>query len=119
VPDLSDARMQLAHVAVARESGDNLFVGYVGRNGCRLGLWIGPAPDNLPAELVQQARPDGSVAATWRVGGTGYAALARDMDEERFRAVLSYLHATTRQGPGDRQPVRMAGRDAGAPCLVS
>jgi hypothetical protein len=119
VPDLSAARMQLAHVAVARDSGDSLFVGYVGRNGCRLGLWIGPAPDNLPAELVRQPRPDGSVAVTWRVGGTGYAALARDMDEERFQAVLSYLHASTRQGPGDGQPLRMAGRDAGAPCLVS
>ena len=121
VPDLSAARMQLAHVAVVSEAGgDNLFVGYVGRNGCRLGLWIGAAPEGLPEELVVRDQANGETAATWRVGGTAYAAIARDMDKERFQAVVGYLHVTTRRAPRE-ETVRMAGSRAGggAPCLLS
>jgi hypothetical protein len=109
VPDLSVARLRIAHVVVttARPPG-GLFVGYVGMRGCRLGLWVAPAPVGLGGELVF-TRAGQALEAIWRVAGTGHRILAHDMDEARFRAVADYLVHVSRKRTTD-QPVRMAAK---------
>lgn len=117
VPDLTFARLKLAHVAIdssGRQPG--LFVGYVGFNGCRLGLWIAPAAEAVTAELTEHRGPD-LRSFTWRVGSTGYAVLAADMDEHRLSAIARRLQQMTRR----EAETRLAGRAdpaMDAPCAA-
>lgn len=107
VPDLSIARLQVAHmVAATARAPSGLFVGYVGARGCRLGLWIAPAPADLDAgpSFLPAA---GELRAIWRAGGTGYKVLANGMNEARFHAVAEYLVHLTRK-PGEAESLRMA-----------
>src|SRR3546814_18345701 len=77
-------------------SSDLLFVGYVGVNGCRLGLWIAPAAEGLGADLTEH-RERNLTSYTWRVENTGYAVLAADMDERRLSAIARRLEQATRK----------------------
>jgi anti-sigma factor RsiW len=96
VPDLGFARLRLAHVAIdASGEQPGLFVGYVGFNGCRLGLWIGPAAGGLATALVEH-RNQNLTSFTWKVGSTGYAVIARNMDEQRLEAIAGRLEQATR-----------------------
>jgi anti-sigma factor RsiW len=105
IPDLSVARLRVVHAVVATaQAPGGLFVGYIGTRGCRLGLWIAPAPAGLHEELLIASAGE---TATWRVKDTGYRIVARDMDAARFRAVAEYLVQVTRRPP-EREPVRMA-----------
>lgn len=117
VPDLGPAGLSVAHLAVdASGRMPGLYVGYVGVNGCRLGLWIGPAPEGMPADLTERRAAE-THSFTWRVGDTGYAVLARDMDERRLTAIAGYLERLTRTGP----ETRLAGIEdeaADAPCTA-
>lgn len=102
VPDLTFARLRLAHVAIdasGRQPG--LFVGYVGANGCRLGLWIAPAAEALTTQLTEHREPD-LTSFTWRVGSTGYAVIAGGMDERRLAAVARRLEQMTRKAAETR-----------------
>lgn len=106
VPDLAFARLRLAHVAIdASGQKPGLFVGYVGVNGCRLGLWIAPAAEGLTADLTEY-RERNLTSFTWRVGSTGYAVLAADMDERRLAAIARHLEQMTRMAA----ETRIAGR---------
>lgn len=117
VPDLTFARLRLAHVSIdasGRQPG--LFVGYVGVNGCRLGLWIAPAAEAVTAELTEHREPD-LTSFTWRVGSTGYAVIATDMDEHRLTAIARRLEQLTRR----EAETRIAGRAdpaMDAPCAA-
>lgn len=116
IPDLSIARLRVVHAVVATaHAPGGLYVGYVGTRGCRLGLWIAPAPAGLHEELLIATA---GATATWRVKDTGYRIVARDMDPARFRAVAEYLVQATRRPP-EREPVRMAASPdvMSAPCL--
>src|SRR3546814_7839019 len=77
-------------------SSDLLFVGYVGVNGCRLGLWIAPAAEGLGADLTEH-RERNLTSYTWRVENTGYAVLAAGMDERRLSAIARRLEQATRK----------------------
>jgi anti-sigma factor RsiW len=102
VPDLGFAKLSVAHLVVeasGRQPG--LYIGYVGANGCRLGLWIGPAPDDIAAGLTE--RRNGDVHGfTWRIGETGYAVMAQGMDAQRLTAVAAHLERSLRTAPGTR-----------------
>ncbi|HEV7368734.1 hypothetical protein [Arenibaculum sp.] len=115
IPDLGPMRLEVAHAtSFAQEGRRVLHVGYVGVNGCRLSLWIGPAPAGLPAELAEH-REDGAHVLTWRAGDTAYAAVARGMDAGRLKAVARYVEDRSRGAV-----TRLAGAEAegsGAPCL--
>jgi len=117
VPDLGFARLAVAHLEIdasGRQPG--LFVGYVGINGCRLGLWIGPAAGGLAADLVEH-RDTQLHSFSWRVGDTGYAVMARDMDARRLAAIARHLEQLTRSGPESR----VAHHDSAAvdaPCMA-
>lgn len=117
VPDLGSAGLSVAYLSVdASGRMPGLYVGYVGVNGCRLGLWIGPAPEALPADLTER-RDAETHSFTWRVGDTAYTVLARDMDERRLTAIAGYLERLTRAGP----EMRLAGIEddaADAPCTA-
>ncbi|WP_119459111.1 hypothetical protein [Rhodospirillaceae bacterium SYSU D60014] len=120
IPDLALARLAVAHVAATKSNGrPELYVGYVGVNGCRLGLWIGPAPARLAASLAEHR--DGDVTSfTWRAGDIGYAVMARGMDEARLRAVAAYLETATRQSldeSGETEVARRPAAAADAPCI--
>jgi hypothetical protein len=97
VPDLAVAHLAVARVAFdASSEQPGLFVGYVGVNGCRLSLWIGPAPEDLPAALTEN-RAGSLHSFTWRVEHTGYAVVASGMDAARFEATAVYLERQTRR----------------------
>lgn len=114
VPDLGFAKLSVAHLVVeasGRQPG--LYVGYVGTNGCRLGLWIGPAPDGLAAGLTE--RRDGDLLGfTWRIGETGYAVMAQGMDPRRLTAIAAHLERSLRAASA----IRIAGLGGAteAPC---
>lgn len=117
VPDLGLAHLSVAHLTVdasGRQPG--LYIGYVGVNGCRLGLWIGPAPEGLPADLTEH-RDAEAHSFTWRVGDMGYAVMARDMDARRLTAVAGYLERLTRTGVETRT-AGLDGAAADAPCIA-
>ena len=120
IPDLAVARLAVAHVAATEADGrPELYVGYVGVNGCRLGLWVGPAPALLSMGLTEHRK--GAVTSfTWRADDIGYAVMARGMDEARLRAVAAHLEATTRRRldrSGETQLARRPGAGADAPCI--
>ncbi len=108
--DLTLAGLQLVAVE-ARPEGH--YLGYLGSNGCRLGLWIAPAPPDLTPSLVRHDRGD-LLLATWSSGGRGFALLAEDMDPRRFESVAALLLRRTQAG----EP-QVAGRDSDLtlPCL--
>jgi anti-sigma factor RsiW len=117
VPDLGFANLSVAHLVVetsGRQPG--LYIGYVGANGCRLGLWIGPAPDALAAGLTE--RRNGDVQGfTWRIGETGYAVMAHGMDPQRLTAIAAHLEHSLRAAPGTR--VAGLAEDSGeTPCTA-
>lgn len=116
IPDLGAMRLAVAHVATSTLDGRPvLYVGYVGVRGCRLGLWVGPAPAELPSGLVEH-REDGTRILSWRVGDTGYAAVARGMDANRLRAVADRLQTLSR-GSDKTRLAGTAGEAGAAPCL--
>lgn len=116
IPDLSIARLSAAHIEVMQGAdGPAMFVGYLGRNGCRLGFWVAPAPDGLGAEVVSGTGADGMRVARWRVGATGYAVLARGMDARRFAAVTRVLHEESQRAGAPE--TRVAGPAYRAPCV--
>ncbi|MCP1336745.1 hypothetical protein [Futiania mangrovi] len=116
IPDLSIARLSVAHLEVMQAAdGPAMFVGYLGRNGCRLGFWVTPAPEGLEESLVLGGGREGMRLARWRVGDTGYAVLARGMDDRRFDAVTAVLQAESRRGGAS--DTRVAGRVYRAPCV--
>ncbi len=95
LPDLELAGLALM---AEREIGGIKAGHYVGRNGCRLTLFVADAPihEDDPA-LMQVA---------WRDGATHHLMVARAMDPRRFASIAAYLRA----GAGSRNAPVLAGR---------
>lgn len=95
-PDLSAAKLKLVHVIGAdqgaRHSGTSFF-GYMGPNGCRLGLWIGPKSSE--GSSTPQAVRLGELAGyVWQRKRREYAVVARGMDPRRlasFAAIIAQI----------------------------
>lgn len=90
--DLSLAGLTLV---TARSGDDGSYLGWIGDRGCRLGLWIAPAPAGLAAALTSRDRHELQLAS-WQVEGRGFALLATDMDPRRFEVVARLLAGRTR-----------------------
>lgn len=89
--DLSLAGLTLV---TARSDADGSYLGWIGDRGCRLGLWIAPAPPGLAAGL-QSREERGLRLASWQAGERGFALLATDMDPRRFEVVARLLAGRT------------------------
>lgn len=109
--DLSLAGLTLA---VAHREGEGHYLGWVGSRGCRLGLWIGPAPTDLPAALARADR-DGLLLATWRSDARAFALMAGDMDPRRFATLARLLELRTR---ADGTQVARDAESLTLPCLA-
>ncbi|WP_232627746.1 anti-sigma factor family protein [Methylobacterium sp. Leaf118] len=122
-PDLSAADLHLHYVSFgpAGQAG-GAFAGYVGPNGCRLGLWWGPGQGET---YPPTPRDVGSVRIrAWSDGPRTFALMSRSMGGERLDHVTALVTAlvadlTRRTRPDDeraRSPLYAAAR-ARIPCL--
>lgn len=121
VPDLSAARLKVGRVARMAARGDSpvaVHVGYAGTRGCRISLWIAPAPRGM--QQTPAPRGDQSDKAfSWRVGDLGYTMIASRMDDERFLLIVQAAFNATKTFSPPETEMRMAlrrNRNASAPC---
>lgn len=101
LPDLSLAALRLVHLSLdpAGRLGGGMLAGYVGPNGCRVGLWIAPVEAALPSQPAVQDR-DGLAIRAWRGERASYALLGRGIDPARLDGIAALVARITRDEPG-------------------
>lgn len=109
VPDLSAAKLRIAHIGEIRAPGGApaLVVGYKGTRGCRVSLIADAAPKGFAIAPVFYETA-ALKAMVWRAGTLRYQILARGMATARFRQIAE----TVRRGSLDRLPLDDATRMA-------
>lgn len=101
LPDLSLASLRLVHLSLdpAGRRGGGMLAGYVGPNGCRVGLWIAPVEVALPQQPAVEDR-DGLAIRAWRGEHASYALLGRGIDPARLDGIAALVARITRDEPG-------------------
>lgn len=101
LPDLALASLRLVHLSLdpAGRRGGGMLAGYVGPNGCRVGLWIAPVETALPLQPAVQDR-DGLSIRAWRGERASYALLGRGIDPARLDGIAALVARITRDEPG-------------------
>ena len=101
LPDLTLASLRLVHLSLdpAGRRGGGMLAGYVGPNGCRVGLWIAPVEATLPLQPAAQDR-DGLAIRAWRGERASYALLGRGIDPARLDGIAALVARITRDEPG-------------------
>jgi hypothetical protein len=101
LPDLALASLRLVHLSLdpAGRRGGGMLAGYVGPNGCRVGLWIAPVEAALPPQPAVQDR-DGLAIRAWRGERASYALLGRGIDPARLDGIAALVARITRDEPG-------------------
>jgi anti-sigma factor RsiW len=104
LPDLSIASLRLVRIDVERRRGRDgiLFGGYLGPNGCRIGIWIAAAASARQTEPARMDR-DGVAIRAWQHGGLRYAILGVGVDPARLDRVAALADALLRGGEASRQ----------------
>lgn len=120
LPDLGAASLRLAYLSLdpANTGGGGVLAGYIGPQGCRLGLWIGPQQASASAQPIRSDR-DGLKISTWALGGKSYALLSRGMDSRRLDEVAEIVAGMPQpqNRPTDAQIARLRSLHAiGEPC---
>ncbi|BCB21259.1 anti-sigma factor [Bosea sp. ANAM02] len=117
LPDLSLASLRLVHLSLdpAGRRGGGMLAGYVGPNGCRVGLWIAPVEAALPLQPAVQDR-DGLLVRAWRDERASYALLGRGIDPARIDGIATLVARITRDEPGTPRE-QVAARSVGPACL--
>lgn len=120
LPDLSLASLSLAHLALdlSGRAGGGMLAGYVGPNGCRLGLWIAPVDPALPAQPAVRDR-DGLAIRAWRGRNASYVLLGQGIDTARIDGVASLVARITggaRGIPDDQLATLAEARSKGPTC---
>lgn len=102
LPDLSLASLRLVHLSLdpSGRRGGGVLAGYLGPNGCRVGLWIAPGDATLPTQPAVHDR-DGLAIRAWRGEHASYALIGRGIDPARLDGIASLVARITR----DRQSV--------------
>lgn len=95
IPDLSDTRLQVAHVALSGPEQNVLHVGYLGTRGCRVSL-LALRDQELPQRLQRVAR-DGGTAFLWDTGPVAYILLADGMEPKRMELIAEAIEQATRR----------------------
>lgn len=121
LPDLSLASLRLVHLSLdpAGRRGGGMLAGYVGPNGCRVGLWIAPVEAALPLQPAVQDR-DGLSIRAWRGERASYALLGRGIDSVRLDGIASLVARITRDEPGvprEQVAALAEARSVGPACL--
>lgn len=109
-PDLSSARLRLTYLRFHEATYNRpaaLHLGYTGRHGCRLTLWVSPSPTGLDSALVEM-RTGKTRRFSWRSGEAGYVLLATGMAEARFTMIANKVFEATRNLRGFDQETRLA-----------
>ena len=93
VPDLTAAQLSLAHISppADRAAIGGVMLGYVGPNGCRLGLWIAGAGRRGFGPELRRVSRDGTTIHIWQAGVTNYAVVARGMDPARLSMLATVI----------------------------
>ncbi len=113
-PDLGSAGLRLTYLQYFPQTDTAiaaLHLGYTGRRGCKVTLWVSAAPDGLATELLE-SRHDDLRGFRWRSGETAYALFATGMAESRFTVIANKVYEATRQQRGFDEETRMALRSA-------
>lgn len=118
-PDLSSAGLRLTYLQfypATDAAAAALHMGYTGRRGCKVTLWLSAAPDGLGTELAE-TRIDDLRGFRWRSGENAYALFATGMAERRFTVIAGKVYEATRSRSGFDDETQMALRSAstGAP----
>lgn len=121
LPDLSLAALRLVHLSLdpSGRRGGGMLAGYVGPNGCRVGLWIAPVEEALPPQPAVQDR-DGLAIRAWRGERASYALLGRGIDPARLDGIASLVARITRDEPGvprEQVAALAEARSVGPACL--
>lgn len=97
LPDLSLVSLNLVHLSVdlSGRDGGGMLAGYVGPNGCRVGLWIAAVDNTLPMQPAIRDR-DGLAIRAWRGQHASYALLGQGIDTVRFNGIASLVARITR-----------------------
>ena len=105
VPDLSAARLSIAHVGSrpTANGGKALMVGYRGTRGCKVTLLVASAPAGMTRKPVsftfEQVR-----AVAWAANNLGYIVLAEGMAPARFSLIAeSIRQASLKHLPLDQR----------------
>ena len=120
-PDLTSARLRLTYlryIPAADTAPAALHLGYTGRRGCKITLWVAAAPDGLGKKLTE-SRVGALRGFRWRSGGTAYALFATGMAERRFTVIADKVYEATRRQRGLDTDARMALKSASStapPC---
>lgn len=112
-PDLSSAKLRLTYLRFYEADGYSppaMHLGYTGRHGCRLTMWVTRAPSALSTDLAEVR--DGKMRSfRWRAGKVAYALFATGMAERRFTTIADKVHEATRARHGFDDDTRMALND--------
>lgn len=100
LPDLTLASLTLVHLSLdpAIRKGGGVLAGYVGPNGCRVGLWIAPHHGPTHPRPVADDR-DGLMIRRWSGTEADYALLGRDIDSLRLDRIAALVAMLTRMDP--------------------
>ena len=120
LPDLALASLTLVHLSLdpAIRQGGGLLAGYVGPNGCRIGLWIAPHRGPSRPHPVAQDR-EGLLIRTWSENETDYALLGRGIDAlrlDRIAALVARLTQSERMPSREQIAALDEARAAGSAC---
>ena len=109
-PDLGDARLRLTYMKFMESNASSpaaLHLGYTGRRGCRLTLWVTSAPKGMSTKLVE-ARNKSLRGFRWRAGKVAYALFSTGMAEQRFTTIADKVYEATSESHGFDAEMRMA-----------
>ena len=113
-PDLTSAGLRLTYLRyypATETAAAALHLGYTGRRGCKVTLWVSAAPEDLGTAL-SESRVDNLRGYRWRSGATAYALVATGMAERRFTVIAGKVYEATRSRRGFDEETRMALRSA-------
>jgi len=95
IPDLESARLTVVRVRFAeRPNGPVLQVGYLGRHGCHLSLFVF-SDASLP-EIMVRSNSGPERAYGWRANDLGYLLFARGMDGDMLDLIARTVEQQTR-----------------------
>jgi len=124
-PDLSSAKLKLAHLKTWQASGELLLVaGFLGTRGCRVTMLVRPPETALNADEDSRLGFDaieGLFMARWTVNGLSYSLIAEGMDRTRFDLIAKGVHAGSLQHAPIDKDMRMAiarSRATSPPCAI-
>lgn len=113
-PDLTSAKLRLTYLKFHQANEETqaaMHLGYTGRRGCRLTLWVTRAPLSMNTDLVE-SREGKLRSFRWRVGKIAYALFATGMAEQRYAMIADKVYQATRVRHGFDEETRMALNEA-------